>query len=114
MIFSIFLVFLAVLLSGISQVLMKIGSSHKTDRKDTVLVTYLNLPTGFAYGLLVIVTMICVIALQEIPSKQFYAISSLGFIVVLFLSFVFLKERVTVLKMAATMLIITGVIIFNI
>lgn len=79
MFFSLFLVFLAVVLTGISQVLLKIGSAHQGKSKEPVLAAYLFIPTFFAYGLLVFVTVISVIALQEIPLKTFYAIASMNF-----------------------------------
>jgi multidrug transporter EmrE-like cation transporter len=114
MIFSLFLVLLAVLLTGISQVLMKIGSTHQGKRKDSVLAAYLNLHTLCAYGLLLLVTVISVIALKDVPLKVFYTIASLGFVGVLFFSVVFLRERLTLIKMGATALIIAGVMLFNI
>jgi len=113
MIFSLFLVFLAVLLTGISQVILKIGSAHQSKIKDSVLAAYLNLPTFFAYGLLLCVTVISVIALEEIPLKVFYAIASLGFVVVVVLSHLILKERISKRMVFASGLIVCGVFIFN-
>jgi len=113
MIFSLLLVFLAVLLTGISQVLLKIGSAHRGKRKDSVLAAYLNLPTLFGYGLLLCVTVISVIALKEIPLKVLYAIASLNYIVVLGLSHLILKERIDKRMIFALGLIVGGVLIFN-
>ena len=114
MIFSLSLVFSAVLLSGISQVLMKIGSAHQGKRNGSILAAYLNLPTLFAYGLLLFVTGISVIALKEIPLKTFYAISSLGFVVVMGLSWGLLREKITRDMIIALVLISSGVIFFNV
>lgn len=113
MIFSLFLVFLAVLLTGISQVLLKTGSAHQGKSKESVLAAYLNIPTIFAYGLLVVVTIISVIALQEIPLKTFYALASINFVVVVGLSWGILKEKITRNLIIAIVLISSGVIIFN-
>ena len=63
MILSYCLVFLAVTLTGISQVLLKTGSAYQGKRKDSVFNVYLNLPTLIAYGILLFVAMISVIAL---------------------------------------------------
>jgi multidrug transporter EmrE-like cation transporter len=113
MIFSLFLVFLAVLLTGISQVLLKIGSAHRGKRKDSVLDAYLNFHTIAAYGLLFLVTVISVIALKEIQLKVFYAIASLGFVVVVVLSWGVLKEEINSKRVAGIFLIICGIIVFN-
>ncbi|MFA4824279.1 MAG: hypothetical protein WC593_03890 [Methanoregula sp.] len=91
MIFSLVLVFIAVIFTGISQVLLKIGSAPQGKRRDSVLDAYLNLHTLFTYGLLLLVTVISVIALKEVPLKVFYAIASLGFVVAIIFSIVFLR-----------------------
>ena len=114
MIFSLFLVFLAVFLTGISQVLLKIGSSHQNKRNNSILAPYLNLPTLCAYGLLFCVTMITVIALKEIPLKVVYSITSLGFLVVVGLSWGVLKENVTEKMVIGSVLIVFGIVVFNV
>ncbi len=115
MIFSLFLVFVAVILTGISQVLLKIGSVHQGKRKKSVLDAYLNLPTFFAYGLLFLVTVITVIALTSgIPLKIVYAIASLNLVVVVVLSWSVLKEEVNKKMIMGIMLIVLGIIVFNV
>ena len=114
MIFSLFLVFLSVILTGISQVLLKFGSAHQGKQKDSILAAYLNLPTIIAYGLLLFVTVIVVIALTEVPLKMAYAIASLSFVVVAGLSWGILKEKITKNMVIAIMLIVLGIVIFNI
>jgi len=113
MIFSFFLVFLAVFLTGIGQILLKIGSAHQGNRKNAFLAVYLNRPTLVAYGLLLLVTVISVIALKEIPLKVFYAIASLGFLVVVGLSRRVLKEKVTKKMVGGIVLIVFGIMVFN-
>lgn len=113
MIFSLLLVFLAVLLTGISQVLLKIGSSHQGKPKNTFLAPYLNLPILSAYALLFCVTAISVIVLKEIPLKVYYAIVSLNFVFVIVLSHGLLKEKIYRTHIYAAVLITLGVLIFN-
>ncbi len=113
MIFSLSLVFVAVLLTGISQVLLKIGAVHHGDQKDSVLAAYLNLSVMTAYALLVFVTVITVIALREVSLKMVYAIMSLNFVVVTVLSHGILKERIGKRMIFALALIISGVLVFN-
>ncbi len=113
MIFSLFLVFLAVFLTGISQILLKIGSIHKNNREETILTSYLNPPIVTAYGLLFLVTIINVIALKEISLKMAYSIASLTFMLVIILSWKFLGERISKKTILGGILLILGVVIFN-
>ena len=115
MIFSLILVFIVVLLTGVSQVLLKIGSAHQSKSKSSFLAPYLNMPTIFAYGLLLFVTIISIIALiRGIQLKTFYAITSLNFVVVAGLSWGILKETVTKKMVIGIILIVLGIVIFNI
>jgi small multidrug resistance pump len=111
---SLFLVFLAVFLTGISQVLLKIGSAHQGKRKDLILAAYLNLPSVTAYILLLFVTLITVIALKEVPLKMAYAIASLSFVVVAGLSWGVLREEVNKKMIVGIVLIVIGIVVFNI
>jgi len=75
---------------------------------------YLNIYTIVAYGLLLCVTVINVIALiGGIPLKMVYAISSLNLVVVVGLSWVVLKEVVNKKMVVGIMLIIFGIVVFN-
>ncbi len=115
MIFSLFLVFVGVILTGISQILLKIGSAHQGKRKDSILAAYLNLPTFFAYGLLLLVTVINVIALTGgIPLKEVYAIASLNLVVVVGLSWGVLKEEINKKMVLGIVLIVLGIVVFNV
>ena len=58
-------------------------------------------------------TVIAVIALLEVPLKMFYAIASLNFVVVIFLSWGVLKEEVNRKMIAGILLIVGGVVVFN-
>ena len=112
MILSICLVLIAVFLTGISQVFLKIGS-RRGKEKDRFFAAYLNSITLTAYGLLIVVTVISVIALREIPLKVFYAIASLNFVIVPGLSWKLLGETMNKKQIFATFLIIIGIIVFN-
>lgn len=113
--YTLFLVFLAVILTGISQVLLKIGSGHQGKRKGSMLDAYLNLPTICAYGLLLIVTVINVIALTGgIPLKLVYAISSLNLVMVVGLSWGILNEEITEKIVVGLLFIVGGIVLFNI
>jgi len=117
MLFSLGLVFLAVVLTSISQVLLKRGADRGKNNRDTVdeslLAPYLNRYTVSAYCLLLLTTIIGVIALQIVPLKLFYAIASLNFVIVAGLSYVFLKEEISVSMILGIGLVVVGVVVFN-
>lgn len=111
MIFSIGLVLLAVFLTGISQILLKKGSLKKKEN-NWCLAEYLNPYTIVAYAIFLLVTIIGVIALIEVPLKLFYAITSLNFVVVAFLSWIILKEKINKDMLFGIVIIVIGVVIF--
>lgn len=107
------LVLAAVLFAGISQVFLKIGSRQQNPFGQLIS-PYLNIYTLGAYAIFLFVTIITVIALQKIPLKLFYAITSLNFVIVALLSWYFLKERLNKAMIMGICLIFFGVMIFNI
>jgi multidrug transporter EmrE-like cation transporter len=112
MIIALSIALCAVLLTGVSQTLLKVGTNSGV-RSNRFLDYYLNLPTMMAYGLFLLVTVFTVYALRDLPLKVFYSLTALNFIVVLGLSVVFLNEEVSRDKMVAISLIALGVVVFN-
>jgi small multidrug resistance pump len=102
-------VFLSILLTGISQILLKIGAGNGT----SILRTYLNVPTISGYISFMAVTIFSVYALQAVQLKTFYALASLNYVIVLALSSVILKEKLSRNKLLSILLIVTGLVVFN-
>ena len=103
-----YLVFSAVLLTGIAQILLKIGA-----RKSGTMQMYINPATFTGYGLFLIVTICTIYALQVMELKTLYALMSLNPLVVMVLSFFVLKETITRNKVIAVGLIFCGLLVFN-
>jgi multidrug transporter EmrE-like cation transporter len=112
MIFAFLLMIIAIILTGVGQVVLKIGSGN--NQNQNLLDPYLNPASLTGYGLYLISTVFLLYSLREIPLKLFAAVSSLNFIIVLFLTGLLLKESITKQKILAVMLIVAGVIIFNV
>ncbi len=106
------LAFMVVLLTGISQTLLKIGAKKSNDT-NSFMAAYMNVPTFAAYTLFLIVTIFSVYALKEIPLKVFYSICSLNFVAVMVFSYIILSEQIDRYKFIAVSLIVFGVIVFN-
>lgn len=108
----ILLMFLAVIVSSISQILLKKGArkKHKSFLKE-----YLNPYVFFGYAFMMITTLMNIAAYAGgVEYKNGPVIESLGFILVMILSYFFFQERITRRKLLGNMLILIGVIIFYI
>lgn len=101
------LVAVCILLTGMGHVLLKAGA-----RKNNIS-PYFNAYSISGYILLLAVTICSVLALKAIDLKLLYAAMSLSYAVVLALSSILLREKLTVRGLAATLMIIAGVAIFN-
>lgn len=99
----------SVFISSVSQILLKKGAmkEHKT-----ILEEYLNLFVISGYGLLVISTILTVMAFTGMEYKNGPVTESLGYLFVMLLSSLFLKEKITKKKLLGNMIIITGVLVF--
>lgn len=104
-----FLLAVSILLTGISQVFLKIGAQ----KKGNIYSIYLNIFTIFGYVLLIVVTVSNVVILRELDLKLLYAIMSLNYVIVIIFSKVLLKEFISHNKWMAIILIVAGVIAFN-
>jgi drug/metabolite transporter (DMT)-like permease len=99
-----------VFISSLSQVLLKI-SANKT-HKDGIR-EYLNFHVVSAYGLFFISTILTVLALRGISVNRAPVLESVGYLYVMVLSRLILKEKITIKKLLGNVLIILGIIIFS-
>lgn len=102
----------SILLTGVGQVLLKIGARN-INTKDQFISVYLNLYVITAYGLFAVVTIFSVYALREINLNVFYSLTSLNFFFVMLLSKIVLKETINKGQITGVALIVFGIILFN-
>ncbi|MGL4484268.1 MAG: EamA family transporter [Anaerovoracaceae bacterium] len=107
----IILMIFGVFISSISQVLLK--KSANNNSKQSIVKQYLNPYVIIGYGLLGIAMLIPLYAYTVLELKYGAVIESLGFVFILILSVVFLKEKATYKRIIGNILIIAGVIIFG-
>jgi drug/metabolite transporter (DMT)-like permease len=98
----------AVLLTGLGQVLLKIGA-----RSGGTWEVYTNPATLAGYCMFLVVTIYTIYALQVMDLKTLYALMSLNPLVVMVLSVLLLKETLTRNKVIAVGLIFCGLLVFN-
>jgi multidrug transporter EmrE-like cation transporter len=99
-----------IMLTGIGQLFLKMGAKNKKNPGNI----FLNPFTLIGYLLILSATVFTVLALKTVDLKVLYALMALNYIVLLALSKIILDESITVNKFIATVLVFTGVVIFNI
>jgi drug/metabolite transporter (DMT)-like permease len=104
------LLLMIILLTSFGQIFLKIGSSAG---KNSSLKLFTHPASLAGYLTFAIVAFLSIDAIKEIELKVFFAVTSLTYVIVLFLSYLFLHEKITKIKVIAVIFITCGVIIFN-
>jgi len=99
-----------VFISSVSQILLK-KSANKT--YDSVLSEYLNPWVIIAYGLFFCATLATVIAYKYVPLSLGPILESSGYFFVTILGMIFLKEKVGKRKAIGLLIILLGIVVFN-
>ena len=104
------LLLFSVFISSVSQILLK-KAANKT-YKDHIR-EYINPLVIFAYGMFFCSVILTMLSLKNIPLSMQPILESTGYIFVSVMGYFFLKEKFTRRKLAGFVLILAGVIIFN-
>lgn len=100
---------ISVTIAAFSQLLLK-KSANRTH--ESLLKEYLNPYVIGGYGLLVVSMLLTIGAYRGLAYKNGPIIESLGYVLVMLLSGIFLKEKITARKIAGTALILAGILVF--
>lgn len=100
---------ISVTIAAFSQLLLK-KSANRTH--ESLLKEYLNPYVLGGYGLLVMSMLLTIGAYRGLAYKNGPIIESLGYVLVMLLSGIFLKEKITARKIAGTALILAGILVF--
>lgn len=103
--------FSSVLVASFSQILLKKSAGRKYDN---FIKEYLNPYVIIGYGMMVGSTILTILAYRGIAYKNGPVIESLGYILIMFLSYFFFKEPITKKKILGNLLILVGIFIFYI
>lgn len=107
----IILLILAVLVSSISQIILKKSASQKYK---SVVKEYINPYVIIGYFLMVLSTVLVILGLKGVSYKEEPIIESLGYIFVMILSNKILGEKITKNKIIGNALILFGIFIYYI
>lgn len=102
--------FAAVVLTALSQVLLKVGSRAAPTADWRI---WGNFYTLTAYSILVVVTLMNLYAFKIVPMKFGLVLLPLTLLLVLCFSVVFLGERLSRQAMLGVVVTLSGVVIFN-
>ena len=105
------LLVLSVFIASCSQILLK-KSAEKED--SSIIREYLNIRVIVGYGMMVVSTILTIFAFKGLDYKNGPIIEALGYIFIMFLSYFFLKEKITKNKIIGNALILLGIIVFYI
>ena len=99
-----------VFISSCAQVMLKVsaGEKHKSVTHE-----YLNIKVLGSYVIFFIAAFLNVIALKGIYVKNAPVLEALGYIFILIMSSLILKEKLTKRKVFGNLIIIIGIFIFN-
>lgn len=102
---------LAVFIASIAQILLKISAvkEHKNQ-----IYEYINKYTVSAYFILFVSSLLVVIAFRKVPLKCGPVFETAGYVFVFILSRLMLNEKITRKKLTGIVIIVTGIILFNI
>ena len=101
--------FLAVVISASSQMLLKQGASKKYA---SVVREYLNPWVISGYALMILSTLCIIYAYRGVAYKNGAIIESLGYILIMILSRLLFQEKITKKKLAGNLIILMGVLVF--
>jgi drug/metabolite transporter (DMT)-like permease len=105
------LVFLcSVFISSVSQVLLKSSAGKEYG---SALREYLNPKVILAYGIFFMATLLTIIAYKGVPLSMGGILEASGYIFVAVLSYFFLHEKIGKRKMLGLVVILVGIVVFN-
>lgn len=104
------LMIVAVFCSSTSQIILKKAASKTYD---SLIKEYMNFPVIFSYAIFFLATLMTVFALRYVPLSMAPIIDSIGYIFVIILGRLFLKEHITRKQYIGSAIIVLGVLVFS-
>ena len=102
---------LGVLVSSVSQILLKISAKKSYPSK---IREYLNPLVIIGYGMFFGCTLVSLYALKVVPLSMAPILEASGYIFVAVLSFVFLREKLNRYQLLGMLLILAGIVVYTI
>lgn len=100
---------IGIIIAAFAQIFLKKAAMKKYG---SVIREYLNLYVVLGYFLMFASTICTILAYRGLEYKNGPVLESLGYFLILFLSWLFFKEKVTKKKLLGNILIVLGIIVF--
>lgn len=110
MIWFILLAVLGQVIASFSQILLKISAGK---HYESFIKEYLNAFVIIGYGMLGISMVISVVCYSQLEYMKVVIIEPIGYVIVMFLSRFFFKEKINFRKIVGMVILLAGIIIFN-
>lgn len=107
----IMLLILSVSVASISQIILKMSASEE---HGSLIKEYLNIKVVIGYGLMLMSTVLTILAFKGLDYKNGPIIESIGYLMVMLLSKLILKEEITKKKVIGNIVILLGILVFYI
>ena len=108
-----FIAISGVFIASSSQILLKRATDRTNSTRENWLSEYLNVNVIIAYAMFTVSAMIGMYVLRYIPLSLSAILGSMAYIFVPVLGKIFLQERFNKVKCCGIVLIIIGIVIFN-
>ena len=102
---------ISVFISSVSQIILKKSADIKYESR---IKEYLNAKVILAYGLFLGSSLLTVLAYKGVPLSMGPILEATGYIWVSLLGMLILKERITKKKLLGLLVIVVGIVLFNI
>lgn len=99
----------AIILTSISQVLLRAGAKGKTGTRPT---SFLNPKIFFGYLLFFVVVLLMIYSMQEISLRTASALNSITYILVPLMAYKFVNDPINTRIILGSLTIIVGIVVF--
>lgn len=100
---------LSVVISSFSQILLKKSAKEE---HGSFLKEYLNPYVIIGYGMMVMATLLTIMAYRKIEYRNGPVIESIGYVLIMFLGYIFYREPITKKKVIGNLLVLLGIAVF--
>jgi small multidrug resistance pump len=110
--FYIFLAVIIQLIVALAQVILKIGA-RQVDFNSPLASNFRNKYLLISIFLFILVPVLSIITMRVIDFSNFYSFTALSYFFIMLFSWKVLKEDIDILRIVGNILVIAGVVVFN-
>lgn len=105
-------IILAIIFTGVAQIILKKGAITAKHQSNLVL-SYFNIHSIIAYIIFGLVTLLTLFALKQVLVKEMAMLLPINYVIVPVLSRIILKEHISRKQTQGIIIVVVGIIFFN-